>query len=439
MEKQASDLHRIVQKSDESLKEFVNRFNREKVSIPNCDARTAIEAFRRGLDEESDLYKELTKYPCPTFEDAQAKALAQIRLEEDMQSRKAYAHADSRKATSNKQASWRQKPYERPQQVHSVRHDGPVNDWKNDPGLPPKLSEYGFNVTMGGIINTLHSLGSAVKWPFRNEKSTAHRDKSKWCEFHGDHGHHTDECVALRREVSHLLKQGYLKDLLTEKGKQTVSKNDDRRQPPSSPPHVKVINVISGGSDICGLTYSAAKRHARDGLNQDAVPKELRHPRDVELEAMPITFDDADLGDDRDIHHDGLVISLTVSNCLLKRVLVDNGSSANILMRGALEDMGIDERDVIRKSTVLVGFSGESKHTMGEVTLPTFAKGVNMPTKFYVIDCPSSYNVILGRPWIHSMKAVPSSFHQSLNSLPSGECRKSKGTDGSRRNATRRP
>ncbi|XP_057246818.1 uncharacterized protein LOC104908818 [Beta vulgaris subsp. vulgaris] len=438
MEKQASDLHRIMQKSDESLKEFVNRFNREKVSIPNCDARTAIEAFRRGLDEESDLYKELTKYPCPTFEDAQAKALAQIRLEEDMQSRKAYANADSRKAASNKQASWRQKPYERSQQ--------------------------------GGIINTLHSLGSAVKWPFRNEKSTTHRDKSKWCEFHGDHGHHTDECVALRREVSHLLKQGYLKDLLTEKGKQTVSKNDDRRQPPSSPPHVKVINVISGGSDICGLTYSAAKRHARDGLkdwltekskqtvsknddrrqppsspphvkvinvisggsdicgltysaakrhardglNQDAVPKELRHPRDVELEAMPITFDNADLGDDRDIHHDDLVISLTVSNCLLKRVLMDNGSSANILMRGALEDMGIDERDVIRKSTVLVGFSRESKHTMGEVTLPTFAKGVNMPTKFYVIDCPSSYNVILGRPWIHSMKVVPSLFHQSL-------------------------
>ncbi|XP_057250586.1 uncharacterized protein LOC104892735 [Beta vulgaris subsp. vulgaris] len=168
MEKQASDLHKIVQKSDDLLKNL-----------------TAIEAFRRGLDEESDLYKELTKYPCPTFEDAQAKALAQIRLEEDMQSRKAYANADSRKAASNKQASWRQKPYERPQQVHSVRHDGPANDWKNDPGLPPKLSEYGFQRHYG-----------------RNEKSTAHRDKSKWCEFHGDHGHHTDECVALRREVS---------------------------------------------------------------------------------------------------------------------------------------------------------------------------------------------------------------------------------------------
>lgn len=99
---------------------------------------------------------------------------------------------------------------------------------------------------------------------------------------------------------------------------------------------------------------------------------------------MPITFDDDDLGDDKDIHHDGLVISLTVSNCLLKPVLVDNGSSANVLMKDALEDMGLDERDIVRKSTALVRFICEAKHTMGEVTLPTYAKGVNIHTKFYV-------------------------------------------------------
>ena len=132
---------------------------------------------------------------------------------------------------------------------------------------------------------------------------------------------------------------------------------------------MKVINVISGGSDICGLPYSIAKHHVRDVPNQDVVPKELHRLCDAELETMPIKFDDDVLGNDRDIHHDCLVISLTISNCLLKFVLVDNGSSANVLMKDALEDMNIDERDIIRKYIVLVGFCGEAKHTMGEVSL----------------------------------------------------------------------
>ena len=37
-----------------------------------------------------------------------------------------------------------------------------------------------------------------------------------------------------------------------------------------------------------------------------------------------------------------------------------------------------------------------------------------MSTKFLVVDCDSSYNMILGRPWIHRMGAVPSTLHQMV-------------------------
>lgn len=50
---------------------------------------------------------------------------------------------------------------------------------------------------------------------------------------------------------------------------------------------------------------------------------------------MSITFDDNDVCGEE--HHDGLVISLTVSNCLLRHVLVDDGSSTNILFKNFLE------------------------------------------------------------------------------------------------------
>ena len=34
--------------------------------------------------------------------------------------------------------------------------------------------------------------------------------------------------------------------------------------------------------------------------------------------------------------------------------------------------------------------------------------------RFCVMDSLSCYNIILGRPWIHDMKAVPSTYHQCI-------------------------
>ena len=53
------------------------------MQIPHCNQATAIYAFRKGLRFDSNLYKELTKYPCRTMEDVLANAWAQIKWEED--------------------------------------------------------------------------------------------------------------------------------------------------------------------------------------------------------------------------------------------------------------------------------------------------------------------------------------------------------------------
>lgn len=69
---------------------------------------------------------------------------------------------------------------------------------------------------------------------------------------------------------------------------------------------------------------------------------------------------------------------------------------------------------MVKKSTVLVGFSGEDKNTIGEISLPIYVEGVNTQVMFFVIECVSAYNIILGRPWIHELKAIPSSYHQTV-------------------------
>lgn len=60
-------------------------------------------------------------------------------------------------------------------------------------------------------------------------------------------------------------------------------------------------------------------------------------------------------------HHDALVISLTVADGLVKRILVDNRSSSSILFQAAYQDLGLEERALTRSITPLVGFNGEVK------------------------------------------------------------------------------
>ena len=85
-------------------------------------------------------------------------------------------------------------------------------------------------------------------------------------------------------------------------------------------------------------------------------------------------------------YQDALVISLTVVNYLVKKILVDNGSSSNILFQTAYRDLGLEENALTRRITPLIGFSGEVKQTSGEVILPVYAEGINLSTKFLVVE-----------------------------------------------------
>ncbi|XP_060190661.1 uncharacterized protein LOC132619928 [Lycium barbarum] len=102
-------------------------------------------------------------------------------------------------------------------------------------------------------------------------------------------------------------------------------------------------------------------------------------------------------------HNDTLVITVFIGCCRVKHVMVDPGSSANILHWKAVEEMGLLEK-IIPAARTLVSFNMSSETTKGEIDLPVEAGGVIKVTKLYVIDGNMQFNAIFGRPWLHDMK-----------------------------------
>ena len=55
----------------------------------------------------------------------------------------------------------------------------------------------------------------------------------------------------------------------------------------------------------------------------------------------------------------------------------------------------------------------------GQISLPVNMEGKKMMVTFIVVASFSPYTAILGRPWIHTMGAVPSTLHVKVSSAPS--------------------
>lgn len=331
-EKITTDLYQVTQRHNESLKDFLNRFTKESLQIPKLDMNTAVQALKMGLSKDSLYYQDLVMTPCRSLDEARNHALRFIRLEEDELLRKrmeppsTYDRPNRRTETPVFRLS-KNKPYTRAVEQRTVE--------KPQHSQYPKLTEFCLPVNVAGIVAAMRNLGDKVRWPAKNPKTNPNKDKSRWCAYHEDFGHTTDERFALRREVGILLSKGYLTELFGKKKARDVEMKDlgkqSQQQPPrpkSPPTNARIINYISGGSEVCGTSYSAAKRNAKEAKSERG-DKPL--PRSSVLRMDKVTFKEDDIDNIQDPHHDGLLITLYVANHFVREILIDNGSSVNII------------------------------------------------------------------------------------------------------------
>ena len=99
----------------------------------------------------------------------------------------------------------------------------------------------------------------------------------------------------------------------------------------------------------------------------------------------------------------------------MHRVLVDNGSSTDILYYPAFQQMRIDKERLTPTNAPLVGFGRTNVFPLGAITLSMTAgdypQQITREVTFLVVNCSSAYTTILGQPTLNSWKAVTSTDH----------------------------
>ncbi|RVX21424.1 hypothetical protein CK203_001726 [Vitis vinifera] len=116
-------------------------------------------------------------------------------------------------------------------------------------------------------------------------------------------------------------------------------------------------------------------------------------------------------------HRDALILSLEIGYFDVRRILVDLGSSADLVQASVISHMGHSLTGLENPGRILSGFNGSSTTSLGDIVLPVQVGPVTLNVQFSVVQDLSPFNVILGRTWLHYMKAILSTYHQMVSFL----------------------
>ncbi|GFY87521.1 hypothetical protein Acr_05g0011600 [Actinidia rufa] len=353
-EKNASHLFTVHQKETESLKDFVKRFNQAILEVEDPSDKVIIMAMMEGLPP-GPLFDSLSKNVPKTLSALQSKADKYIAAEEE------------------------ETRYKRPDR-------DPKRSSNRCPRTPPHRPEFILPPLNAPVAQVLSEIKHEefVKWPEKIKTDPQKRNRKKYCEFHRDHGHNTEDCFQLKEQIADLIKRGYLRKYVAD------------RPPPNSPerrygdnrPTAGNIQTIHGGFGSGGCSTSSRKWHARSAFR-------LAEEEICNLSSPYV-------GD-----------QLPVTRYL--QILIDNESSADILFISAFERMKVGLDKLHPFHTPLIGFGGNTTHPLGWINLPitlgTEPHQITVWQDFIVVDCPSPYNAILGRPTWGGIKAITSTYH----------------------------
>ncbi|GFY87395.1 hypothetical protein Acr_05g0010340 [Actinidia rufa] len=235
------------------------------------------------------------------------------------------------------------------------------------PRTPPRRPEFILPPLNAPVAQVLSKIKHEefIKWPGKIKTDPQKRNQNKYCEFNQDHRHNTEDCFQLKEQIADLIKRGYLRKYVATR----LPPNSLEERYGDNRPTAGDIQTIHSGFGSGGCSTSSRKRHARSA----------HRPADEEIYNLssvcvgdhpPITFSNDDLRGLHLPHDDALVVSAVIANFNVQIILIDNGSSADILFISAFERMKIGLDKLHPFHTPLIGFGGNMTHPLGWINLP---------------------------------------------------------------------
>ena len=121
------------------------------------------------------------------------------------------------------------------------------------------------------------------------------------------------------------------------------------------------------------------------------------------------------------LHNKPLYVEAKANELGVRRALVDNGASVNLMPQSIFKALPHGQDRLIPHEVTLSGFDSNKSKTMGHIMVDLKVGPIRGPTRFHVLEEETSYHLLLGRPWIHAHNCVPSTLHQCLKASIKGK------------------
>ncbi|KAK0603989.1 hypothetical protein LWI29_010933 [Acer saccharum] len=357
--------------------EVSSHFGKEVAQIEDASDVAVIAAFTNGLQSgrlSFDLRRDRPKTYEEMMEIAGDYALAE---EEEVAQGGSYVHGHKPDSKSDHKDD--KKMQSRDRQKDEKGQKGYSRESRGNTRANKFRGRYNHYTPLTGdqeeILSVVEDKG-LTKYP-RQQSANARRDTTKYCRFHKDHGHETSKCFQLRDHIESLIRDGHLKDFAL-KGDKHDGRRDgrqgngqERKSPRRNSPNA-AINTIFGGPHT--------RRSNRERMSE--VREVMYESRSMEINSVqrnpkkgreghdPITFTAEDLDGIDAKPNDAIVVGVRIAHRDVLRVMIDNGSSADILSARVYDELRLDRKDLEPFHVPLKGFGGAEVRSLGTVKLP---------------------------------------------------------------------